>query len=711
MATSGDATQDLRWDAIQGKFVPEPITAEPHTIGPIPGQPGKYGIRLIEMPLKSSDPTTTTVPANSVTISGYTEVSTGSPGATEFLVDYHSDDGAIPYRTSLIYFDSSQNGVAVNVAYYGAGASNRAQNIEDIANNTATTIVNTGLASIPYVNARNSVLSGPINSASNKAEFLADSGGLSVDVLGATTPIRIAFANGYDDQGAVDYVGEESSDQTITGLASSSTNYILARYNTGTGAISYYSSTRQPSYASIKPFEHEFSSETSGFGADTIFGAVYAPGLDLWCIVGSSGKISTSPDGSTWTSRTSGTSSLLYDVCWSESLTLFVAVGASGTLLTSPDGITWTSRTSGFSTTTIRRVIWVESLTLFVAVGESGKISTSPDGTTWTSRTSGVAVTLRDIDFSSSLTLLCVAGESNTILTSPDGTTWTSRTAAISGSNSNSSVAWSPDLSVFVMAGAHSGAVFQYSSDGVSWTEADNPLPDTGEKSRLIWNDTFKLFVTCSGSYNLSFSRDGLHWQIADDEFLGGSTTPQALAFSEELDQYIGAGASGVLYTGATKDGLRWFDRQTMKMWHLQDGYGSWVNRIEVPIGEATTDGSGVTSVLSYGYMANPWVYGFGQIVAWLVFDGKNTVRIIESENIAGITDVDVGRYSVVFEHDLPHENYVIVSTGFHEVGSALGSFFVRSGTKSKSGFDINTYNSSASPSDLSYISLAVVLR
>ena len=73
----------------------------------------------------------------------------------------------------------------------------------------------------------------------------------------------------------------------------------------------------------------------------------------------------------------------------------FVAVGASGTILTSDNGTTWTSRTSGTSVT-LQNVTYGNSL--FLAVGESGTILTSSDnGTTWTSRTSGTTYTLKDV--------------------------------------------------------------------------------------------------------------------------------------------------------------------------------------------------------------------------------------------------------------------------------------------------------------------------
>jgi len=63
--------------------------------------------------------------------------------------------------------------------------------------------------------------------------------------------------------------------------------------------------------------------------------------------VGNSGTILTSTDGTTWTSKTSGTDEHLYGVTYGNST--FVVMGDNGTILTSTDGTTWTSRTSGTS--------------------------------------------------------------------------------------------------------------------------------------------------------------------------------------------------------------------------------------------------------------------------------------------------------------------------------------------------------------------------
>jgi len=99
--------------------------------------------------------------------------------------------------------------------------------------------------------------------------------------------------------------------------------------------------------------------------------------------VGVSAPILTSPDGTAWTLRNSGTSNDLRSVAYGNGL--FVAVGEDGAILTSPDGASWTQRTSGTSNR-LRGVTYGNGL--FVAVGDRGAILTSPDGVNWTAQTS-----------------------------------------------------------------------------------------------------------------------------------------------------------------------------------------------------------------------------------------------------------------------------------------------------------------------------------
>ena len=104
--------------------------------------------------------------------------------------------------------------------------------------------------------------------------------------------------------------------------------------------------------------------------------------------------IRTSTDGTSWTSRTSGTNKEIKDVTYGNNT--FVGVGFSGTILTSPDGASWTLRTSGTSYN-LRGINYVNST--FIAVGESGTILTSSNGITWSSRTSGTSNDLYGVSY------------------------------------------------------------------------------------------------------------------------------------------------------------------------------------------------------------------------------------------------------------------------------------------------------------------------
>lgn len=139
----------------------------------------------------------------------------------------------------------------------------------------------------------------------------------------------------------------------------------------------------------------------------------WSTALSLFVVAGNSGVLRSSPDGITWTPRTSGTASDLFDLA--DSGALPVAVGSGGVILTSPDGVTWTTRTSG-TASTLAGVSWDQSV--FVAVGAYGVILSSPDGVTWTARTSGVATVLRGTDHH----FLATGDEQ--VLVSRDGVAW-----------------------------------------------------------------------------------------------------------------------------------------------------------------------------------------------------------------------------------------------------------------------------------------------
>jgi hypothetical protein len=94
-----------------------------------------------------------------------------------------------------------------------------------------------------------------------------------------------------------------------------------------------------------------------------------------------------STDGTTWTlvADFSGPGSLFQSLNYSTGL--WIASGNSGFLATSPDGVTWTSRTSGHGTSTITALGYFDGAHLSGDL--DGVVTTSTDGVTWTSRLTG----------------------------------------------------------------------------------------------------------------------------------------------------------------------------------------------------------------------------------------------------------------------------------------------------------------------------------
>ena len=160
---------------------------------------------------------------------------------------------------------------------------------------------------------------------------------------------------------------------------------------------------------------------------------------NLWVAVGNGGEITTSADnGTTWTARTSNVSGLLNNIHYATDSTgsngRWVAVGTAtdhlgntiitDTITTSPDGTTWTARTSNVSGQ-LNDIHHANNL--WVAVGNGGAITTSADnGTTWTARTSNVSGQLNDIHHANNLWV--AVGNGGAITTSADGTTWADTT-------------------------------------------------------------------------------------------------------------------------------------------------------------------------------------------------------------------------------------------------------------------------------------------
>jgi len=236
-----------------------------------------------------------------------------------------------------------------------------------------------------------------------------------------------------------------------------------------------------------------WTSRTSGTSNFTVFGVTYGNGL--FVTVGEGGTILTSSNGTSWTQRTSGTTQYLMGVTYGNGQ--FVTVGDEGTILTSSNGTSWTQKTSG-TTRYLYGVTYVNGL--FVTVGSRGTILTSSDGTSWTSRTSGTSFLLRKVTFGNGL--FVAVGEFGIIFTSSDGISWTSRTSGTS--ETIYGVTYGKGIFVSVCA----KGIILTSSDGTSWSQSTSGTTQYFEGV----NYGKGLFVAVGWSGIILTSSDGISW-------------------------------------------------------------------------------------------------------------------------------------------------------------------------------------------------------
>jgi hypothetical protein len=135
--------------------------------------------------------------------------------------------------------------------------------------------------------------------------------------------------------------------------------------------------------------------------------------------------------GTTWTTRSSGTTSSLTSVVWTG--TQFVAVGSGATAVTSPDGITWTARViDNTSPPSLSDVAWNgrKLMAVTTSSGLQENVYTSTDGITWTpGRLTPPVISGSPLRVSAVDTAFIVAGVSGTtrlfLKSTNDGSTWT----------------------------------------------------------------------------------------------------------------------------------------------------------------------------------------------------------------------------------------------------------------------------------------------
>ena len=246
----------------------------------------------------------------------------------------------------------------------------------------------------------------------------------------------------------------------------------------------------------------------------------------------------------TWNQRIGGLVNNLYTAAYNGS-DMYVAAGGSGLLYSSPDGVTWTSRTTQFSgVSDIYRVAYGNGL--WVAVGESGRLSTSTDGITWTTRTSNMSTNnIVDVVYDNSIWVAVGNGGGTTntggIIYSTNGTTWTRKSQSISVGSTYSTVIWNGTNWIIGSTNSGTGNNYLYATaPSGTWT-AD--IDGQGDQIwKIIWDGTRHTYHT-NGGWWYSTSTSTL---TGGAQIYGAGNPTNGAASSRSVISY----RNGIIYQG-----------------------------------------------------------------------------------------------------------------------------------------------------------------
>ncbi len=230
-------------------------------------------------------------------------------------------------------------------------------------------------------------------------------------------------------------------------------------------------------------------------------------------------QIQTSPDGVTWTARSSPIDTY-GGTCIEFGDNQFVALGldsGDGTtwipIVSTDSGATWTAYTMPQPASIYVALAYSFQVGLWVALGLAGEIVTSPDGQTWTAQTTLASNDngWNDVEYGGGLYVAFGSHDgsavgTNVIATSPDGITWTAQTsrrrwwqAGVFGDQWVAVNSGAPDVASVTMS----------SPDAVTWTTHSAP---GSQWVGVDWDGTNYIASDAAATGDVMYSADGASW-------------------------------------------------------------------------------------------------------------------------------------------------------------------------------------------------------
>lgn len=255
-----------------------------------------------------------------------------------------------------------------------------------------------------------------------------------------------------------------------------------------------------------------------------------------------------------WTTQNSGSDQDLNDVVWNGSI--FVAVGNYGKIITSSDGITWTSRTSGTTTSNFEKIYWLGGKFIAVGGADGGTmaVSSSYDGIYWNYSSGLPGGAFKYAAWNG--THYIIAGSSGNVWRSNDAVTW----SYVTNLNLCRSLIYAN--SIFVLL---TDTDIKTSTDGVTWTSRKS-----GTYLDITWASY--QFVAVGQNGAIATSSNGINWSG-----MTSGTTVMLINVTYGDSLMVAGGQNGLILTssnggetwairraqdGVDIDNLKWLNNQ-----------------------------------------------------------------------------------------------------------------------------------------------------
>lgn len=181
----------------------------------------------------------------------------------------------------------------------------------------------------------------------------------------------------------------------------------------------------------------------------------------------------TSVDGITWTQPTIPTGNW-NSITYGAGLFVAVSTGGGQSIATSPDGITWTLRSTALPSSQTWQPIAFGNGVFVVIAQNTSVAATSADGITWTQRTLPATASWNWVTYGVDR-FVAVGTGTNAIFSTDNGVTWTTATTPPASGTWNK-VTYGNGLFLAV-AGQASSTMASTSPDGITWTAKTLPSP------------------------------------------------------------------------------------------------------------------------------------------------------------------------------------------------------------------------------------------